>query len=313
LPALVLALLLPVRTAGAQSRSIVAAFTDDTGAPIAGLMPAEVEIRAGSKIYRVTRLTPVAGTMRIALLVDNGTHFTPSIALLRTGLHALVEAIPEQDEIALATIAGHMRTRLAPTADRRKVDAAIDALPSDPGAVGAPLYDAFAELDRRVFSNSAARPVIVIVVADGPDTSGVQRDVVSPQVQPPFVQGIAKSPPPLFRSASTDVRQPIDRLQQRGASFHTLVLKRAGDADASRTLATSLSELSGGSSESIVTDIDLLPDKLRRIGAAISDAHANWASEYVIEFTATPSAGEEAEIVVKRPGVRIDIRGGRAR
>lgn len=312
LPALALVFLLPVRTVGAQPRSVVASITDDMGAPVEGLTPEEVEIRAGAKTYRVTRVTPSAGKMRVALLVDNGTHFTPSMAMLRTGLRALVEEIPEEGEITIATIAGHMRTRLTPTTDRRRVDGAIDALPSDPGVVGSPLFDAFAELDRRVFSSNA-RPVVVIIVADGPDTSGVQRDVVSPTVQPPFVMGMAKSPPPLFRSASADVRQPVDRLQQRGASFHTLVLKRIGGAEASRTLATSLSELSGGSNQAIVTEVDMLPDKLRRIGAAIAQEHAEMASEYVIEFAAAPSSGEEAEIVVKRPRVRVDVRGGRAK
>jgi len=159
--ALFLALLLAPQLAATQSRvrDVYARVLDSAGTPVAGLGPADFEIQEGGVARTITRVGPASSTMRIALLVDNGEFTSPALMQLRAGFSAFVDAIPDHNEIAFATIARSYRLRVPPTADHSKVKNSISVLIGDSGSGSALLDGVFESHDTLFRTVDNRRPV----------------------------------------------------------------------------------------------------------------------------------------------------------
>src|SRR5262245_12163977 len=88
-----------------------------------------------------------ANPLRIILLVDSSSMVSSMLPQFRAGLHAFLEQLPGEVEIALISTGGQLRVRVPPTTDRNRLHQAADAFAPDGGANA--LLDSLLEADRR--------------------------------------------------------------------------------------------------------------------------------------------------------------------
>jgi hypothetical protein len=287
--ALFLALLLVPRFAATQSRvrEVYVRVLDSAGTPVPGLGTADFEVQEGGVARRITRVGPASSTMRIALLVDNGELTSPALMQLRAGLSAFVDAVPDHNEIAFATIARRFRLRVPPTTDRSKVKDSISVLIGDSGSGSALLDGVFESHDAFFRKVDNRRPVIVIVTSEGGETRSILRE---------------------------ELNARINAVIDRGVTVHAIVLRHPGQGRGNELeLCTDLTRWTGGHLDMIGANTESLPDKLKAIGALVADAHRRMTTEYQVEFLSDAGPPQAIQIGATRRGLRIEASQARYR
>ena len=161
--------------AGAAERQLFMAVTDPSGEPVLDVRAEEVAVSQDGVTCEVSSVQPESG-MKIALLVDNSEGADGSLNPLREGLTNFLNTLPPQHEIGLFTIANQVRRRVDFTTDRSELQEQVDTIFIDRNTGAAVMDGLFETWDRR-FDDDDAWPVFVLVVHDGPETSGaVQQD-----------------------------------------------------------------------------------------------------------------------------------------
>lgn len=113
--------------------------------------------------------TPVraADPLRVVLLVDSSTNMASMLTEFRAGLHAFVDNLPDDVEVAIISTGGQLRIRLAPTNDKTKMQQTISKFAPDGGANS--LIDTLVESDRRFLKPAFdRRPLFVVLTTDQP-------------------------------------------------------------------------------------------------------------------------------------------------
>ena len=117
---------------------------------------------------------PVIGPLRIVLLVDSSSAMSPMLNQFRAGLHAFLDALPGDPEIAIITTGGQIRIRIPPTTDREKLHKIASNFASDGGANS--FLETMLEADKRFLRTAPdRRPVFVILMTDGNEMRGTVR------------------------------------------------------------------------------------------------------------------------------------------
>ena len=278
--ALLASLAAAVIAAPPQTRVVrVTALDLGSGAPVLDLGPADFEVREAGIKRTITRVSLTNGVMRVAVLVDNSFLAGPAINYIRTGLQALVDGLPPQDEVVLATISRQLQLRAQPTADREKLKKAIGLVFPD-SASGTPLIDGFLEMDDRFVRQAQdRRSVFVILTTDGPETSGAQIE---------------------------EFNQRLHDLALRAATVHAVVLSHPQEGKGNEPeLCLSLTQTTGGHFDSIATNSGI-PDKLRAIAGRIAAAQRQMNAEYELEFVSGTKASADIEVGATRPDLRVE-------
>jgi hypothetical protein len=110
------------------------------------------------------------GPMRILLLVDSSSAMQNFLTQFRAGLHAFVDAIPEDAEVVIVSTGGQLRLRTPATADREKLHGVASGFAHDGGANS--MLETMLEADRRFLKVATDRwPVIVILSTDNATNS----------------------------------------------------------------------------------------------------------------------------------------------
>jgi hypothetical protein len=110
------------------------------------------------------------GPMRILLLVDSSSAVSSLLTHFRAGLHAFLDAIPENAEVTIVTTGGQLRLRIPATTDRQKLHDVASGFAQDGGANS--MLETMLEADRRFLKVAPDRwPVIVILSTDSPSAS----------------------------------------------------------------------------------------------------------------------------------------------
>lgn len=114
-----------------------------------------------------TTTTRAADPLRVVLIVDSSTNMSSMLTEFRNGLHAFVDNLPDDVELALISTGGQIRIRLAPTSDKAKMEQAVSRFASDGGANS--LLDTLLESDRRFLKPATdRRPLFVLLTTDQP-------------------------------------------------------------------------------------------------------------------------------------------------
>ncbi|MFN7980849.1 MAG: VWA domain-containing protein [Vicinamibacterales bacterium] len=114
-----------------------------------------------------TTTTRAADPLRVVLIVDSSTNMSSMLTEFRSGLHAFIDNLPDDVELALISTGGQIRIRLAPTSDKAKMEQAVSRFASDGGANS--LLDTLLESDRRFLKPAAdRRPLFVLLTTDQP-------------------------------------------------------------------------------------------------------------------------------------------------
>jgi Mg-chelatase subunit ChlD len=164
------------------------AIRDESGESVSGIEAGQLHATLGTQVAEVVSVTPFAATGEGVLylfLVDVSRSLdTAQFARIQEALRDWIAALGEPDRAALLTFGVHVRTAVAPTADRAALTAAIETLaPTDPKTA---LHQALAQglaLGRQQGEDLPSRRALVIL-SDGIDDApgGMTAEEVEAQV-----------------------------------------------------------------------------------------------------------------------------------
>ena len=173
LTAAMVAALVGAPHASAQSQGqLFASVTTQEGEPVLDLTADSFQVQEDGVTMKILSADPGTTPMKVAVMVDNSEAINASNGLtaLRRGITGFLETLPLQHEVGLFSIAGRVAPLVDFTNDRDELLDAADGLFA--GSGGAKMIDGMRETWDRRFSSEDAWPVMVMVVTDGPETSG---------------------------------------------------------------------------------------------------------------------------------------------
>jgi len=259
-------------------KRVFVSAVDQSGTPVLDLTAADFRISENTTKRDVTRVSLGTAPMRIVLLCDSSTTMGPMINAYRVALHAFVDLLPPEFEVAFVSSGGQIRVRTQASTDRDKLRQEIARFAPEGGANA--FLDTMIESDQRFLKNSGEKwPVFVIVTAD----TDTQRE------------------PDVVRYNSF-----MNNFLSRGGSAHAVLFagKRVG---AIADLAQNLVQNTNGIYDPIIVDT-AMPAKLTAIAKRLIDDHRRMADRYEVEFSGE-AKWDRAVVNVEttRAGVRIDM------
>jgi VWFA-related protein len=271
----------------AQERPIVRtvhlSVVDSGGAPVAGLGPADFEVRENGQLREVFNAQPAQGRIDIALLVDdNGT----GINDIRRGMAAFMQRVYQNANISIVTTAGQNVTVLDYTADPREMQAGINQLVGRPAPRGGHLIDGIYEAARGLQEREGGRRAIVVLTFEGEEFSDTPENVVLDRLRDSrTVLHVIAVGQPALRAMNPLTDGPRDNPVETNFSRARLLSEGT--------------KRSGGRYEEMVVTAGV-PDVM----AAIADELAN---QYVVSYLLPPGVepSERLEVRVNRPRVAV--------
>lgn len=149
---------------------------NDTGAPVPDLGPADFIVREDNAAREVLRVAPADDPMQIAVLVDTSQTARDEVSYIRQALPSFIATLTtgresgRKNRVAIVGI-GERPTILADYSDNpAALKKGVDRIWPLQGS-GAYLLDAIVEVCQGFRKREAQRPVIVAIVAEGPELS----------------------------------------------------------------------------------------------------------------------------------------------
>jgi hypothetical protein len=192
---------------GAQARervAFVSVVERATGAPKTDLTASDIVIREDSVTREVLRVTRATGAMPIAVLVDTSEAAEAAIPDMRAALTAFVAALGDTGPVSLIGFGERPTLITDYTTNPATLAAGIGRVFSRPLS-GATLLEGVFETATGLARRESERAAIVVLSANGPEMSTLHHLRVA------------------------------ERLQDSGASFHTVVLSPPGRLSLSDT------------------------------------------------------------------------------
>jgi Ca-activated chloride channel homolog len=233
--------------AQAEERSVYASVLNEAGAPVATLTAPDFIVRENGIRREVLGVSPASDPLRIAVLVDTSQAVRPYIQDLRAGLQSFLREMQGRHEIALFEFGERPTLLVNYTTDLTRLDDAVGRLFARSGS-GAYVLDAIVEVSRGLRAREGARPVMVVITAEGPEFSERYHQTV------------------------------LDELRGSGATLHSFVFNRRGASslnDAARereiTLAKGTS-MTGGRREDLLSSM-ALPERLQQLATELKNQY----------------------------------------
>jgi hypothetical protein len=235
------------RTLHAQQQGqLFLSVLDASGQPVTDLDPGDVSVMVDDVDCKVVKLEPISRTMKVTLMVDNGSATSNVLSVLRTAVKGFIEAIPDGVQIELLTTAPQPRWLEKFTSDREKLLKAVDRLTPDSGA--ALFFDALVEAGNRVDKEKGDYfPVFMMLASDvGRNSGAMDREYQKLQQQ----------------------------IIQRAITIHFLMFHSGGTREGSvagalqTEVGLALTKMSGGRYENIAANTrlaSLMPEMAKQI------------------------------------------------
>lgn len=263
-----------------QQFQIFASIVDATGAAPGTLDPADLRVLENGAEGTIVRVEPISWPVKVQILVDNGAGLgSDNLIHLRNGVRGLIEALPSGVEMSLLTTAPQARFIVRPTTDRGALLSGIGRLAPD-GGVGRFVESLKEATDRIAKDESSHFPVLIVVGTTAGDTNVLERDV----------------------------RTLLQRLQQRAATVHIVMLSRmsATGGGANQTnVGIAAAQITGGRYEAIATPSGLTT-LLPQIGEQVAKSHARQTHQFRI--TVQRPAGASGDIGEIRLAARSGLK-----
>jgi len=142
---------------GSKTFQFAVSASDASGGPVTDLKPEDVVMTENGVRQQVVKVEPLSVPIKLTLAVDNGIDSTDALVHYRAGLTGLVEALPQDVEITLITIAPQPRTVVKPTTDRAQILRGINGFAPEQAA---PRFsDSLAEFSERLQKESKDRKI----------------------------------------------------------------------------------------------------------------------------------------------------------
>ena len=159
-----------VTARSAKEQAIYASVLDKAGDTVTTLKASDFVVREGGVEREVTGLSTATEPLRIAVLADTSRAMQPYINDMRHALRSFFKEMEGNAEIALFEF-GDRSTRLVDyTRDPAQLEAGIGRLFARPTS-GSYVLDAIVDAARDFRMRESARPVIVVISAQGPEFS----------------------------------------------------------------------------------------------------------------------------------------------
>jgi hypothetical protein len=259
------------------NKQIFVTVVTNGGLPVTDLQPADFDVRESGLPRRILRAALANDPMRIALIVDSSETIDRALNQFRAGLAGFFDELPEGSEIALMTIGRQARQRLAPTADRKKLQEAAAGFFADGG--GTAVLDGLIEGHSRYLRKAEARwPVVVLITTDGPATGSIRDD---------------------------EFERLARELQVSGIVAHAIVVSTRGNGTPT-VVALNVTQVTGGHYEAIAA-ATALPDKMKALGARLARQFAAARSQYRIEYVSETKDARGVDVGVTRAGVKLTV------
>ena len=188
-----------------------------SGEPVTDLTADEFVIEEDGRRREVLRVEPANVPMQVAILVDDSQGFARNLSHVRNGLTALINGLPDGQQIALSTFGEHV-TRVVDFTTNKDVllEAAARYAPfSETSAyLTNALAQTAADLDRR----GAIRPIIVLLTAEGANTQ-MSRVSLGRQGDTPISPRGGKG---------LDYKVVLEVLKETMVAVHSLVVRDVG-------------------------------------------------------------------------------------
>ncbi len=265
---------LPSVNAAATERTVFVTVTDNQGAAVPDLAPADFVIKEGGKEREIVRAVPATTKMRLALAVEERM---VGDAAVRTAVFEFMKRIVGSAEIALVTVGLRNTTVVDYTQSPDALVGGLNKLTLNP-AKESSVAEGILDLSDRISESKPERPVIVVIsLSHG--QSGV------------------------------DPRMVLDRLRQSGATMYAATL--AGAESAAPSLGTMNDHagreqvLGDGTRQSggrriDVTTTNAMPKALQQFA---NDLLAQYAITYALPDGVKPD--RRLNVTVKRRGVSL--------
>jgi Ca-activated chloride channel homolog len=259
--------------AQAEERTIYASVLDKADAPVPGLSAADFIVREGGMAREVLRVSPATEPLQIAVLVDTSRAIEPDVLELRIALRTFFKEMAGRHEIALIGFGERPTVLVDYTRDLERLEKGIGLVFSRPDS-GAYLLEAIVEASRGLQRRKAGRPVIVSILADGPEFSDRHHQTV------------------------------FDELRESHVTFHSFTLnRRSVSSDSSaRELELVLADgtkMTGGRREDLLTAM-ALADRLRSFAAELNNQYS-----VVYSRPRVLIPPDTLEVTMKRPGLTV--------
>lgn len=205
----------------AQSRERAAFVTlvdRETGLPRPEVSPRDLVIREDGATREILRVVPADGPLPIAVLVDTSAGAENTIADVRTGMTAFLDALGGVGPVAIVAF-GERPTVLTPyTSSRPALTAGIGRIFARPGSF-ATLLEAIDETARGLAKREGERAALVVVSTNGAEQIGgaYTRTLSSLQASGAALHVINLSLP--GRTRFDDATRQRDMLIDRGVSL----------------------------------------------------------------------------------------------
>lgn len=264
-----------------NERALYVSVTDQAGVPVPGLGPGDFVVREDNVAREVLRVTPAEEPMQIALLVDTSRTARNDISQMRQALPAFVDALTKpndagrRNQVALIGFGERPTILTDYTSDAAALKKGLGRIFSLDTS-GAYFLDAISEVVQGFKKREATRPVIVAIVAEGPELSYRMYD------------------------------QVLDPLKDSAAPLYVLAIgqPRDGTSDEARSRAIVFdrgTHETGGRLDQLLTPMSLDP-KLKELGDQLTH-------QYLVTYSRPESLIPPEHITVTAKNPALTARG----
>ena len=265
----------PAAVAAQDLGQIFVQVVNQAGDSFTGLTLEDFTVLEDGVECTVVSAEPGTQPMKIALLADNSEMLNRASALtsLRRGLDEFLTSLPEQHEVALATIGANIGWRVDFTTDRDELKASAAEIFVNRGG-GPILLDGIKETWERRFEDEESWPIFVVVVTDGPESSSNMNQ--------------------------NEYAELVNELISNGVTVHIMVLSTRGGSVVT-DYAINLTDNTGGLYEVFGAGTRLataLPELATRLGTHYDDV----SQRYRVVYERPDPPGTSVSVGVARAG-----------
>jgi VWFA-related protein len=248
LGALVVGLVSGEAPSGAQTveRDVYVTVLDRAGAPIGGLTAEYFAVREDGKDRQVVRVAPSAAPMHVAVVVDTSLGRTVLVEPFTAAIGPFMESLAANHQVALYATGDHA-TRMTPfTRDAALLRSALNGMfaRNDPGS--SRLLDGIELACRDLRDAAPARPVVVVVSTESPESSGRS----SGSAIKMLIERAAVLHAVVYASATGNANRTASRINPdvaaRKQSLEAMMAVSEGDRERDRFLREGAQKTGGG-------------------------------------------------------------------
>ena len=266
----------------AQSHVLFVSIVDRNGEPVTDLQLDELVVQWDGENSETLDLEPVGLPVRVTVLIDNAEDTRAGLQHMREGLKGFLDALPEDVEIALLTLARQPRWITRHTTDRDELARGLELVTPDYGT-SARFLDGWLEAATRIDEDAERQylPVILMLAGDGIDGSSV-------------TQGRYRE----LKKRMTDI----------SATMHTRMFSSIGNAAAPQAqIGIEMANLTRGTYQALAAPT-AFRTQLPELGQDIARKHKRTNHQYRVTYAPPDDAFDRPTILVgtpARPGLDL--------